>query len=113
MPVITQPSRQCGKAAARGQAFDRALRKLAPDLTRPERTFIASLAGMIPGDLYANATFADLEIAPYGRGSLVVYVDTTWRRHVGLRHQHSDRFRLTDAGRALVLRAACEIEVTR
>ena len=68
---------------------------------------------MREADLFTNATFHDIETAPYGSGSLVIFADNDWRRRVGLRQQHSSRFVLTDAGRDLVLRAAREIEVTR
>ena len=120
MPVLTTtiPARRCGKSAALGTAqrkisFDKALRLVVPRLTRRERQFLASVAGFREADLFDVAMIERLEAPAWELKGLVRWEDTSWKRHMGRKHQMSSSYRLTEYGRLYVTSAANLIALSK
>ena len=115
MPVqfITLPARRCGKTAQRRLDFDKALRLVAPRLTRRQRQLLASIGGFREADIFDLAVIEQLEAPAWDQTGLVRWQDSTWKRHMGRKRQMSSSYRLTEFGRLYVTSAAKLVDVSR
>lgn len=92
--------------ATRRIGFDKALRMVAPRLTRRQRHFLASVGGFREADAFDVALIEMLEAPAWEQKGLVQWRDSTWKRHVGRKRQMSSSYRLTEFGRLYVTSAA-------
>lgn len=92
--------------ATRRIGFDKALRLVAPRLTRRQRHFLASVGGFREADAFDVAVIEMLEAPAWEQKGLVQWRDSTWKRHVGRKRQMSSSYRLTEFGRHYVTSAA-------
>lgn len=93
-------------------AFDKALHLVAPRLTRRQRHFLASVAGMRQHYAFDVAMIELLEAPAWELQGLVRFDDSGWKRWVGRKRQMSSSYRLTELGRMFVVSAARLIPLT-
>lgn len=107
------PPHQMEKRARMRLDFDKALRLVAPRLTRRQRQFLASVGGFREADVFDVAVIELLEAPAWERLGLVHWADSAWKRHVGRKRQMSSSYRLTEYGRLYVTSAAKLIDISK
>ncbi|NLR72846.1 hypothetical protein HGI47_18380 [Novosphingobium sp. ERN07] len=100
-------------SATRRIGFDKALRLVAPRLTRRQRQFLAAVGGFREADAFDAAMIEMLEAPAWEQKGLVQWQDSAWKRHVGRKRQMSSSYRLTEFGRLYVTSAANLIAVSQ